>query len=70
MPEHLAAEALQRTKRPTYGSLSLFDFEPGQYECSMGIFPVAGLNARQQLLTPPLNSVANHSTVPSFASVV
>ena len=58
MPEHLAAEALQRTKRPTYGSLSLFDFEPGQYECSMGIFPVVGLNARQQLLTLPLNSAA------------
>ena len=36
----------------------------------MGIFPVAGLNARQQLLTPPLNSVANHGTGPSFASVV
>ena len=58
MPEHLAAEALQRTKRPTYGSLSLFDFEPGQYECSMGIFPVAGPNAQQQLLTQPLNSAA------------
>ena len=42
----------------TCGSLSLFDFEPGQYECSMGIFPVAGPNAQQQLLTQPLNSAA------------
>ena len=58
MPEPLAAEALQNTKRPTCGSLSLFDFEPGQYECSMGIFPVAGPNAQQQLLTQPLNSAA------------
>ena len=58
MPEHLAAEALQRTKRPTYGSLSLFDFEPGQYECSMGKNPVAGPNARKQPLTLPLNSAA------------
>lgn len=58
MPEPLAAEALQSTKSPTCGSLSLFDFEPGQYECSMGIFPVAGPNARQRLLTQPLNSAA------------
>ena len=58
MPEPLAAEALQNTESPTCGSLSLFNFEPGQYECSMGIFPVARLNARQRLLTPPLNSAA------------
>ena len=58
MPEPLAAEALQSTESPTCGSLSLFSFEPGQYECSMGIFPVARLNARQRLLTPPLNSAA------------
>ena len=58
MPEPLAAEALHRTKHSTCGSLSLFDFEPGQYECSMGIFPVAGPNAQQQLLTQPLNSAA------------
>ena len=45
-------------KYSTCGSLSLFNFEPGQYECSMGIFPVVGLNARQQLLTLPLNSAA------------
>ena len=53
MPEPLAAEALHSTKSPTCGSLSLFDFEPGQYECSMGWNPVAGPNARQQLLTQP-----------------
>ena len=41
MPEPLAAEALQNTETPTCGSLSLFDFEPGQYECSMGKNPVA-----------------------------
>ena len=58
MPEPLAAEALHRTKHSTCGSLSLFDHEPGQYECSMGIFPVAGPNAQQQLLTQPLNSAA------------
>ena len=58
MPEPLAAEALHRTKHSTCGSLSLFDFEPGQYECSMGMIPVAGSNARRQLLTPPLNSAA------------
>ena len=58
MPEPLAAEALHSTKSPTCGSLSLFDFEPGQYECSMGKNPVAGPNARQQLLTLPLNSAA------------
>ena len=56
MSEPLAAEALHRTKNPTCGSLSLFDFEPGQYECSMGMIPVAGPNAQQQLLTQPLNS--------------
>lgn len=70
MPEPLAAEALHRTKHSTCGSLSLFDFEPGQYECSMGIFPVAGLDARQRLLTPPLNSAANQGTGPLFACVV
>ena len=58
MPESLAAEVLQRTKHSACGSLSLFDFEPGQYECSMGMIPVAGSNARRQLLTPPLNSAA------------
>lgn len=58
MPESLAAEALHRTKHSVCGSLSLFDFEPGQYECSMGIFPVAGPDTRQQLLTQPLNSAA------------
>ena len=31
---YLAAEQLQDSKQLTYGSLSLFDFEPGQYECS------------------------------------
>ena len=58
MSEPLAAEALHRTKNPTCGSLSLFDFEPGQYECSMGKNPVVGPSARQQLLTQPLNSAA------------
>jgi len=58
MPEPLAVEALQNTENPTCGSLSLFDFEPGQYECSMGKNPVAGLDTRQQLLTQPLNSAA------------
>jgi hypothetical protein len=41
--EPLVAEQLQDTKQLTHGSLSLFDFEPGQYERSMGINPVTGV---------------------------
>ena len=48
MPEPLAAEALQSTKRSTCGSLSLFDFEPGQYECSMGKNPVASSKTKSK----------------------
>ena len=44
--------------RLIHGSLSLFDFEPGQYERSMGTSPAAGQTARRRLLTQPLNSAA------------
>ena len=57
-PEPLVAEALCEPEYSAGGNLSLFDFRPGQYECSMGTIPVTGLITQQQLPTPPLNSAA------------
>ena len=57
-PEPLVAEALCGLKHSAGENLSLFDFRPGQYECSMGTIPVTGLITQQQLPTPPLNSAA------------
>lgn len=57
------AEQLRDVKQLTCGSLSLFGFEPGQYECS-------GLCANAQLLTRPLNSAASRDRASRFACVV
>ena len=48
MAEPLAAEALHRTENPACGSLSLFDFEPGQYERSMGKNPVTSSKTKSK----------------------
>ena len=36
------AEALPRLGHSVNGNLALFRFEPGQYECSIGILPAVG----------------------------
>lgn len=56
--ESLAVEAVRGTGTLIHGSLSLFDFELGQYERSMGTSPAAGQTAQRRLLTRPLNSAA------------